>query len=168
MLTGASAVYNHNNIQNSAENHYLSWRAYHDLYSDKKLAATSHITVTCFNYVMLIAGQVPDLASRYRAESLVRQIPGIKKVVNQITIGPVTSPVVQTNDLWLTTQINAQIIATNDIDPHKIKVTTENSTVYLMGTVTRLEANTVVNIAKYTYGVQKVVKVFQYLRLESA
>jgi len=45
-------------------------------------------------------------------------------------------------------------------------VVTENSVVYLMGLVKREEANDATEIARTTSGVQKVVRVFEYIDTE--
>ena len=45
---------------------------------------------------------------------------------------------------------------------HKIKVVTERANVYLMGTVTREEADVAAEIARSISGVVRVVKVFEY------
>ena len=45
----------------------------------------------------------------------------------------------------------------------QIKVVTENGVVYLMGLVTRAEADAASDIASTTAGVQKVVRVFEYI-----
>jgi osmotically-inducible protein OsmY len=42
-------------------------------------------------------------------------------------------------------------------------VVTENGVVYLMGVVTRQEANLAVEETRQVYGIQKIVKVFDYL-----
>ena len=46
---------------------------------------------------------------------------------------------------------------------NQIKVVTEGSAVYLLGLVTRKEAQAAVEIARTTGGVQKVVRVFEYI-----
>ena len=40
---------------------------------------------------------------------------------------------------------------------------TENSIVYLMGLVTRAHADKAVEVAQKVFGVQKIVKVFEYI-----
>ena len=45
----------------------------------------------------------------------------------------------------------------------RTKVVTENGVVYLMGLVTRSEADAATNVARQVGGVQRVVKVFEYL-----
>ena len=44
-----------------------------------------------------------------------------------------------------------------------VKVVTERGTVYLMGMVKHAEANDAAEIARTTDGVQRVVKVFEYI-----
>ena len=47
-------------------------------------------------------------------------------------------------------------------DPTRINITTVHRTVYLMGLLTREEAERVVEIARTVSGVEKVVRVFEY------
>ena len=44
-----------------------------------------------------------------------------------------------------------------------MKVTTENNVVYLLGLVTPAEGEAAAEVARTSSGVQKVVKVFEYL-----
>ena len=44
-----------------------------------------------------------------------------------------------------------------------VKVVTENGTVYLLGLVTRKEADEASNIARHVSGVKKVVRMFEYI-----
>ena len=50
-----------------------------------------------------------------------------------------------------------------DFDPTRVKVVTEDSTVYLMGLLRRKEADAVVERARRVGGVQRVVKIFEYI-----
>ena len=55
-------------------------------------------------------------------------------------------------------------MATNsETESNRIKVVVENGVVYLMGLLTREEGEAAVVQARKTYGVQKIVKVFEYL-----
>ncbi|HAG41754.1 MAG TPA: BON domain-containing protein, partial [Pseudoalteromonas sp.] len=46
---------------------------------------------------------------------------------------------------------------------NNIKVVTENAEVFLMGLVSESESNQAVNIARNVSGVERVIKVFEYL-----
>ena len=48
-------------------------------------------------------------------------------------------------------------------DPTRVKVLTNQGTVYLMGLVTRQEAAASVEKARFVNGVLKVVKLFEYI-----
>jgi osmotically-inducible protein OsmY len=50
----------------------------------------------------------------------------------------------------------------DDNDGLRTKVVTENGVVYLMGLLTRSEADAVTQAARQVGGVQKVVKLFEY------
>jgi len=50
-----------------------------------------------------------------------------------------------------------------DFDPTRVKVVTENGTVFLMGILYHAEADAVAIKASQVDGVQKVVKLFEYL-----
>ena len=45
----------------------------------------------------------------------------------------------------------------------RVNVVTNNGVIYLMGLVTHKEAETIVNVAKKSYGLQKIVRVFEYI-----
>ena len=45
----------------------------------------------------------------------------------------------------------------------RIKVVTENGIVYLMGLVTQVEADWAVKVASNASGIQRIVKVFEYI-----
>ena len=66
-------------------------------------------------------------------------------------------------DGYLTTRVKAQFFKENRFPSNYVKVVTENSVVYLLGMVTHKEAEDATNIARTTDGVQKVVKVFEYI-----
>lgn len=122
----------------------------------------SHIVVVSHNGVVLLAGQVATAALKENASTVTQNLRRVRKVHNELTVGGPTSLVARSNDGWLTTKVKARLVA-GDADGTKIKVQTEDSIVYLMGMVTRAQADAAINVAKNVYGVQKIVKVFEYL-----
>ncbi|GAB3475546.1 BON domain-containing protein [Azotobacter salinestris] len=132
-------------------------QAHADLGSD-----TSHIVVTTYNSVTLLAGQTPRTELKQLAEQAALSVPGVTRVHNEIQILSPTSLLARSNDSLLTTKIKTQMLADNTIPGSKIKVITENGIVYLMGLITRQEANRAASLVQGISGVQKVVKLFQY------
>lgn len=122
----------------------------------------SHIEVTVFNHVVLLTGETPEAAWRQEADEIARSVNGVDKVYNQISIQGPTSSLTRTSDTWITTKVKSQMLATPNLKSGSIKVVTENGVVYLMGIVSREQADTAVEIARQVSGVQKVVKIFQY------
>ena len=67
------------------------------------------------------------------------------------------------NDTWLTTKVKTVLVSHKDIDSGRIKIVTENGTVYLLGLLSRMEAEKAANVVSHTQGVQKVVKAIEYI-----
>lgn len=124
---------------------------------------TAHLVVVSYNGVVLLAGQVASEPLRADAQQVAQRVAKVRKVHNEIEVAGPISYVARTNDTWLTGKVKSKLIAASDIQGSKIKVLTENGTVYLMGLLTRPEADAAVSVTSSVYGVQKIVKVFEYL-----
>lgn len=98
-----------------------------------------------------------------KAQQLIKNIPAIKKVHNQIRISSNVGMTTKTFDTWLTSKVKAMLLTDENISGTNIKVVTENSEVFLMGLVQQTEGNKAVDIARNISGVAKVIKVFEYL-----
>lgn len=130
-----------------------------DRFGDK-----AHINVTSFNRNVLLTGEAPDAAAKAQIEKIVREIPNVRGVVNEIQVAGVSSYTSRGNDSYLTSKVKARFIDTSGgFSANHVKVVTEGSVVYLLGLVTRKEAEAAVEIARTTGGVQKVVRVFEYI-----
>jgi len=123
----------------------------------------AHINAISFNGVVLLVGQVSSADDRALAAEVAHQVRGVRLVHNELAISGKISTLAITNDAWLTTKIKSKLMANGDIDSGRIKVVTENGAVYLMGLLTRAEAEMAVSVVRDTGGVQKVVRVFEYI-----
>lgn len=123
----------------------------------------SHIIVVSFNGLVLLAGQVPSEALREKASEVAGRLKRVRKVHNELNIGGPISMIARTNDSWLTSKVKTRLLASGAVDGTKMKVQTENSVVYLMGLTTRAKADAAIEVASQIYGIQKIVKVFEYL-----
>ena len=74
-----------------------------------------------------------------------------------------SSLLARNNDTWLTTKIKTQMLADSTIPGSRVKIVTENGIVYMLGLVTRQEANLTTNLVQGVDGVQKIVKLFEYI-----
>jgi osmotically-inducible protein OsmY len=87
----------------------------------------------------------------------------VRKVENELTVGPVSSVGSRTNDSYITSKVKARFVEANKFAPNHVKVVTERQVVYLLGLVRRDEADTAAQIAATTSGVVRVVKLFEYI-----
>lgn len=161
-ISGAQVVYDRHAIQQKLDDGYTSLRAYNDIYVQFKQNKNIRVSVATFNDVVLITGQAPNIQQQSKIATLVKKVAGNRKVFNYIEIARPASLLTHASDSLITTKIKAKLIASN-AEPSKVKVVTENGTVYLIGTVSHDQADIATQIARTTNGVQKVIKIFSYI-----
>ncbi len=122
-----------------------------------------HVNITAYNNVVLLTGEVPTAEMKAQTEKIASEVPNVKSVVNEIQIAGVSSLGSRTNDSYLTSKVKGNFVGSNKFLPNHVKVVTEAGVVYLMGLVTREEADAAAEAARSTSGVQKVVRVFEYI-----
>jgi len=132
----------------------------------QKLKEGVHINATSYNRMLLLTGEVPDAAAREEAERIARGVENVRGVYNELVVSGVSSYTVRSNDSVITTKVKSRILDSKSVNGIHVKVVTENSVVYLMGLVKKEEANDATEIARTTSGVQKVVRVFEYIDTE--
>jgi osmotically-inducible protein OsmY len=137
--------------------------------TERRLASTiddqiknENVSVTIYNGVTLLTGEVPDQRDIDTIIDLVKADEGVRQVINRLELAGSTNMTSRANDSWLTTKVKAAIAA-SDADSTRIKVVTERANVYLMGLVTAKEAEDAVNATRSVTGVVRVIKVFEYI-----
>lgn len=129
----------------------------------ERLKDHANLNAISVNGIVLLIGQVANQEMKNEAQTAVEGIDGIRKIHNQIRIGSNISMSTKTHDSWLTSKVKTQLLTTENISSNNIKVITENGEVFLMGLVSDAEANTAVDVARNVSGVERVIKVFEYL-----
>ena len=122
-----------------------------------------HVNVTSYNRNVLLTGEASDDTAKQKAESVVKGIENVRTVTNELVVGMASSMTARSNDSYITTKVKSRMLTENKFPANYVKVVTEGGTVFLMGMVTRKEADDAVEIARGTGGVEKVVKVFEYV-----
>ncbi|HUL91776.1 MAG TPA: BON domain-containing protein [Burkholderiales bacterium] len=130
---------------------------------DDALKSQGHVNVTSYNYTALLTGEVPTAQARTDAEKAALGVENVKTVVNELQIAGTSSAASRSNDAYITSKVKSNFLGNGKFRPTDIKVVTEASVVYLLGLVTREEADAATEIARGTGGVQKVVRVFEYI-----
>jgi osmotically-inducible protein OsmY len=123
-----------------------------------------HVNVTSYNRIALVTGEVPDGQARDEVEKIVRAVPNVRDVTNDLQLAGISSLGSRANDSYITTKVRGRLLDTKRTKAVHVKVVTEAAVVYLMGVVTEPEADEVVEIVRNTGGVRKVVKAFEYCR----
>lgn len=127
-----------------------------------------HVNVASFNRSALLTGEVPDAATRAEVEKIVSSVPNLKSISNELQIAGISSLGARSNDSYITSKVKARFVDASKFAVNHVKVITEGGTVYLLGLVTRAEADAAVEIARTTGGVLKVVRVFELVSDEKA
>ena len=126
----------------------------------------AHINVSSYNSTVLLTGEAytPELKSQ--AEKIAAEVPQVRNVVNEIEIAGRSSLASRSNDSLITTRVKGNLMseAGKKYEAEQVKVVTERGVVYLLGLVTRDEADAITDVVRSTTGVHKVVRVFEYVQ----
>ncbi len=143
------------------EDEAIEWKTRGQIY--ETLRGRINVSVTSFNRHVLLTGEAVDEETRNRAEAIAKDIQHVRGVTNELVIAGASSLASRSNDALITSKVKAQMLKDPRFAAQHVKVVTENSVVFLMGLVTRQEADAAVDVARNVAGVQKVVKVFEYI-----
>ena len=129
----------------------------------------AHVNFMSFDRIVLATGEAPsnDLRS-YIIKQIQVVDPKIKKVINEIVVGPNSGYLSRMKDGAITAQVEVLFHDQEVFHPTHVKVMTENQVVYLMGEITKREADKAAKTAAKAKGVKKVVKLFDYLKTRPA
>jgi osmotically-inducible protein OsmY len=125
--------------------------------------ADSRIIVSSFNRVVLLVGETPTASLRDLAGKIAHSTPGTYRVYNEITVGYPIPLTVRSKDSLITGQVRSSLLTKKGLESGSIRIVTENRVVYLMGIATEQQASLAVDAARRVRGVNKVVKIFQYI-----
>jgi osmotically-inducible protein OsmY len=147
------------------------------LIENKELNSKVHVEITSYDGVVLLTGEAPTAQMRAQVEDIVRSVPELQNLIkqtpgggsrihNEMIVGEPSSFMTRASDSLITAKVKTEIFTITDIEGFngaRVKVVTDNGTVYLMGLLTHREADAVTEKARQVGGVQRVVKLFEYL-----
>ena len=163
LTTGASMATDRRSIGNQIDDQSIELEAYNEIKKNKSLNDNTNLHIISVNGSVLVIGQAPTSYLRDQAIKIINNIDEVVRVHNQVRIGNLTSITTQTNDVWLTSKVKSALFSSDKIDGSTIKVITENAEVFLMGLVTKEEAEAAIEITRNISGVNRVFKAFEYL-----
>lgn len=161
--TSASMATDRRSIGNQIDDQTIEVEAYNEIKKNESLSDNTNLSIISLNGSVLVIGQAPNTYLRDQAIKIINNINGVARIHNQVRIGNLTSITTKSNDVWLTSKVKSALFASDEISGRRIKVITENAEVFLMGLVTKKEADTAVNITRNISGVSRVFKAFEYL-----
>lgn len=123
----------------------------------------ANVSVISYNGSVLLTGQVPNDDLRTRAAQAAANVKNVKSVRNELTVGENAGFAVHSSDALITAKVKSKLLTAANIKDSRVKVVTENGAVFLLGLVTRAEAEIAAKAAQDTGGVQKVVLLFEYV-----
>ena len=122
-----------------------------------------HVNITSYNGNVLLTGEVPSENIKNEIGEIARRMPKTRSVQNDLLVGAATGLGARSNDTLITSKVKARFVEFSQFQINHVKVVTERGVVYLLGIVRAEEANAATDIARTTSGVQRVVRVFEYL-----
>ena len=148
------------------EDEGIEWKA--NKWINDRLGDKVHVNATSFNRKLLITGEAFNQESLEEAGRLAAAVDNVREVVNELRVAPTSTFGARSNDSYISSKVKARFVDQKEFHVQQVKVTTEAGTVYLMGLVSRREGDAATEIARTTNGVQKVVRVFEYISEEEA
>jgi osmotically-inducible protein OsmY len=142
------------------EDETIEWKVFGRM---REKFPSAHANATSFNRRVLLTGEAPSDEAKQQIEDAVRAIENVKEVTNELQVAGASSLASRGNDSLITSNVKARMLNNGKFSPLHVKVLTEAGVVYLMGLVTPQEGDAAVEIARTTSGVNRVVKVFEYV-----
>ena len=128
-----------------------------------------HINFMVYNKAVLMVGESPSAESRdYLEKQIKLKAPKMRQLINEVSVMPNSSYFARAKDRVITLQIETLFLNQEVFHPSHVRVMTERRIVYLMGSVTKREAEHATNLATKAKNVDKVVKLFNYLLVRPA
>ena len=161
---GAAATMDRRTLGAQTEDKSITVKA--EVQIPKIVGDAGHVNIASFNRKVLLTGEVRDEAMKARVEAEVRRIENVVSVINELAIAGPSSYTSRSSDALITTNVKGSLVEMKTISATSFKVVTERGTVYLMGRVTQREGDLGAKIAQSVSGVQRVVKIFEYITEE--
>jgi osmotically-inducible protein OsmY len=140
-----------------------------NIVSKDSMLDDTHINFNVYNKSVLMVGEVPtDDLRIYLEETVKKKAPKMNQLINEVAVMPNSSYLNRARDGVISVQIEALYLDQEVFHPAHVSVLTERATVYLMGSVTKREAEQATNVASKAKNVKQVVKLFNYLAVRPA
>ena len=129
----------------------------------------SHISFEVYDDSVLMTGETPSADLKNHLENTIKtNAKKMKQLINEVAVMKNSSYLERAKDGVITVQIETLFLNQEVFHPTHVRIHTQRGTVYLMGAVTKREAEHATNVASKAKNVKKVVKLFNYLLVRPA
>lgn len=160
--TGAAIGRDSRSLSTMGDDVDIEFQASQKLRNDSVTAKGTNISVTSFNRVVLLVGQVPSEVVRVRAEADVQSVAKVRRVYNLLKVAPVEGIMQLGDDSRITTNVKARMTLTSNLNSNNFKVVVEDKVVYLMGYTTHEQADLAINVIRNSSGVDRLINLVEY------
>ncbi|NOX08395.1 MAG: BON domain-containing protein [Gammaproteobacteria bacterium] len=164
--TGIAVVHDRRTTGTVLDDQTIELKASKSFMQDKAISKNSHLNITSYNGIVLLTGEVISAQVRDDIHQIVQALPKVRRIHNQLTIAAPSSLLSRSSDTLITAKAKTHLLSIDgikDFDLTRIKIITENGVVYLMGLVTRQEADAATESVRQIDGVQRIERMFEYI-----
>lgn len=158
---GAAMIADRRTSGTYVEDEGIEWKIANRL--RERFGDSIHVNVTSYNRNVLLTGEVPNENIRGEIERSAAAADNVRGIVNEAVVAGNSSLSARANDSLITSNVKARFVDSQRVSAHHVKVVTEANVVFLMGLVTREEADAATEVARTSQGVRRVVRVFEYV-----
>ncbi len=121
------------------------------------------VRVSVYQRIVLLTGQLSTAERKQLASNAAYRVENVRIVQNEILTEPVRTVIGRTSDSVLSMLARSKLAENDKVANDRMEIVVDKGTIYLIGVVTRDEGSAAAEAVRYIRGVQKVVKVFDYL-----
>ncbi len=124
---------------------------------DQNLQQSSRMSIDSFYSEVLLSGEVPTEAIKAQVEQVIRSMPDVRHVYNELSVGVARGYSSTVQDNYINSKLIAKALTNNNIKSSQVKTITNNGVVYVMGRMTPTQQSLVIDVANDTAGVTELV-----------
>ena len=125
------------------------------------------VSAVSYGRQVLLLGEVPSAEDKVVAERVAASVDNVQRVISELRVMPNASASQRSQDALITKRIQTNLIGAKDLVSSAFKITTNQSTVYVLGVATQRETDRVIAITRTTPGVKQVVNMVNLISEET-
>jgi len=163
VATGTVIASDKRTLGATVEDQQIESSARRVLRGNPSIAGGNHMSFTSYNRVLLITGEVRDEKTRNKLDDLLRDIPNLRRIHNELTLAAPSSGMSRVSDTYLTAKVKTRLLLEKDLNANRFKIVSENGRLFMLGLCSRKDGAQAALVARKTAGVQSVITLFEYI-----